>query len=434
MENIKVLISHASAEKALAQAWKDLITTTSLGVIETWFSSDVAPGGGMRIGEEWRDHLYEKLAESDFIIAIQTPATTGRPWIMWECGAASGVNKVRGIIPIVFSLERDKLGNPLSSYEVYQGEDQEQVREVCSRLAGEAKIGSNPVLYDAGIKTYFDTIKLHRPREPIRPEQITIWRDRCEELIREGRTGEVPARRQAMYASLGKPFKPVDPSLHELLSRTLLDIGEYKAAIEEIDYALSLVGQDVVLLHRKALALVEMQNLQGAEELVSKLLAENDELRLNPELASLEGRIHRERWQVTADRAHLDKAFEAYLRAYQADRTQYYPGINAGGLALVQGDNAQAEEIFGEVLETCHDLRQRQVVSYWVDFSAGEAHLGLGNVQEAMENYRQGLSRTPTPPPRDRLSAAKGAQRMVRAKGLPDTVARDIKRLLDGTE
>lgn len=29
---------------------------------------------------------------------------------------------------------------------------------------------------------------------------------------------------------------------------------------------------------------------------------------------------------------------------------------------------------------------------------------------------------------------AKGAQRMVRAKGLSDTVAEDIKRLLDDTE
>jgi tetratricopeptide (TPR) repeat protein len=233
-----------------------------------------------------------------------------------------------------------------------------------------------------------------------------------------------------MYATLGRPFEPVDPALHELLSRTLLDNGDYAAAIEEVEYALQLVGRDVDLLHRQALALVEMQNLPEAEKLVGELLDQNPELKFNPELASLEGRIHRERWQVTGDREQLDRAFEAYLRAYRADRTQYYPGINAGSLALARGDAAQAAEIFRDVLDTCRDLREHAVVSYWVDFSAGEAHLGLGDVEEALSDYRQGLLRTPGPPSRDRLSAIKGAGRMVRAKGLAVSVVEQIERAL----
>ena len=430
MPRLQVLISHATEEKALAEAWKDLITTTSSGAVGVWFSSDTAPSGGMPLGQEWRAHLYERLAESDFVIAIQTPATAGRPWIMWECGVASGVEKVRRIIPITFSMGRGDLGNPLTSYQVYQGEDAEQVQEVCTRLAEEAELSPPAIIYETAIDTYLEAIKLHRPREGVSIEQLALWKDRFEELIRSGRIAEIPARREAMYASLGQPFEPVDPALHELLSRTLLDNGEYAAAIEEVDYALRLVGRDVDLLHRKALALVEMQNLPGAEELVSELLAQNPALKFNPELASLEGRIHRERWQVSGEREELDRAFEAYLRAYRADRTQYYPGINAGGLALAKGDAAQAADIFRDVLDTCRDLREHLVVSYWVDFSAGEAHLGLGDVEEALFDYRQGLSRTPEPPSRDKLSAMKGARRMIRAKGLADSVAEQIEQAL----
>lgn len=120
-------------------------------------------------------------------------------------------------------------------------------------------------MYETALKPYLDAVKLHRPRRAIRTEQMSVRGSRYEWLIRSGRAGEVPAKRRTMYAPWGEPFEPIDPALHELLSRTLLDIGEYEASIEEIDYALRLVGPDVDLLHRKALALVEVQNLPGAQ-------------------------------------------------------------------------------------------------------------------------------------------------------------------------
>lgn len=144
----------------------------------------------------------------------------------------------------------------------------------------------------------------------------------------------------------------------------------------------------------------------------------------------MEGRIHRERWQLTGDSEHLNRAFEAYLRAYHSDRTQYFPGINAGSLALAKGEVGEADEVFSEVLETCHNLQSRLVVSYWVDFSAGEAHLGRGDVDEAKSNYLRGIARAPSPPPRDRQSAANGARKMVKTKGLAAGVVEDIERLL----
>jgi len=427
----KILISHAHDEKGLASAWKELIETISSGAIEVWFSSDTHASGGIAVGQEWRQDLFRKLAESDFILAIQTPFSFTRPWIMWECGVASGVDKVRGIIPIVYLMGSGDLANPLSTYQVYQGEDPERVREVCERLAHAARLTPATFILDEAIKMYLRAVDLHRPRKPLRTEQMLLWRDRFEKLIQSGRANEVMPMRQLMYTSLTKPFQPVEPTIHELLSRILIEQREYMAAIEEVDYALTLIEDDVQLLHRKALAVVELQNLQEAEDLVKHIISLNEDLSLNPEIASLQGRIHRERWELTRESPELDAAIAAYYRAYEADKAQYYPGINAAELALAKGDMDLAQQIFQEVIDACKEHQKWPVVSYWVDFTVGAAYLGQGKIDAAIAAYTQGLQRLPAPPPRDRQSSAKGAARMATARKLPNEVAEKIKTLLE---
>ena len=210
----------------------------------------------------------------------------------------------------------------------------------------------------------------------------------------------------------------------------LLDHKHYDEAIQEVDYALALLGDDIDLLHRKALALAEKKELPQAESIIETIFREHPDLRHNAELASLEGRINRDRWEIDKEEKYLNQAFAAYLRAYRADQTQYYPGINAGSLALAKKDVDTANKIFADVLKTCDDLRQRQDVSYWVDFTAGDTLLGMGRVQEAMDNYRKGLDRNPQPPPRDKSSALRGALRMASYKELGDDVTQELKLLL----
>ena len=430
MDNLNILISHAHDEKALAAAWKELIESTSSKAINVWFSSDTHVTGGIPMGEEWREALYRKLADCDFVLAIQTPASSARPWIIWECGVASGIEKLKGIIPIIYSMKPSELANPLSTYQVYDGEDQEKVREVCERLANEAKLTPPSFVYNESIKIYSNAIRLHRPRKLLRTEQMTLWLNRFEELIQSGRINEVVPMRQLMYSSLEKPFHPVEPTTHELLSRILLEQQEYKLAIEEVDYALMLINDDVQLLHRKALARVELYNLEDAEDLVKHIISLDEKLQFNSEIASLQGRIHRSRWELDHEPQELDNAITAYYRAYEADKTQYYPGINAAELILAKGDTELAEQILQNVLTICNRLQARPEVSYWVDFTLCAVYLGLGNVEAAITEYTKGLSRIPAPPPRDRKSAEKGASRMANAKKLPSESTEKIKALL----
>ena len=427
----KILISHAHEEKALAEAWKKLIEETSLGRISAWFSSDTHAEGGVALGKPWREDLYRRLSESDYILAIQSPVSQSRSWIMWECAVASGIDKVRDIIPIVYSIGRADLTNPLSVYQAYQGEDPDQVRQVCEHLARAAGLTMlRDAVFEGPINDYIQKVNAFRPSPALRAEQMGMWRGRFEQLIASGRSGEVLAVRQMMYTSFGRPFQPVEPTIHEYLSQKLFEQRAYKQAIEEINYALRLIKDDVTLLHRKALALVELQNLQDAEDIVHHIVSLNEELQFNSEIASLEGRIHRERWILTQDVLELETAIASYLRAYENDKAQYYPGINAAELALAKGDTELAERLFQEILVVCKQLQSEQNVSYWVDFTVGALYLGLDDVDAAIAEYKNGLNRATSPSSRDRESAFKGAARMANLKKLPDEVTEKIKAVL----
>ena len=127
------------------------------------------------------------------------------------------------------------------------------------------------------------------------------------------------------------------------------------------------------------------------------------------------GRIYREQWQSSQNPLDLDKAIEAYYQAFQADPYSYYAGVNVIGLAIAKGDMTLATKIAHEVLSLCEQQQKQQKVSYWVDFTAGEVYLALGDIDKAKQEYARGLTRDPKPELFGRDSATKGAARMVHA-------------------
>ncbi len=428
MDNKKILISHTVEEKDLAQAWKSLIETTTSGAVEVWFSSDDSPLGGMEVGREWREDLYQRLKDCEFVLAIQTPVSVGKPWIMWECGVASGVDKERGIIPIIFGMARGYLPNPLNVYQSYEGDKTEQIREVCERLAHKAGLKPPDFIYDQAIQTYLSAVVHHRSRKSVRPEDIAMWTNRLKELVLSGRVSELNNRRQQMYTSLGEP--PLNSDLHDLLSRLFLQNHNFKESLEETDYGLALLPGDPTLLHRKALALTELHNLDEAQTIIEEIISIDEKLSVDIETAALSGRIHRERWLVSRNRADLNAAFDAYYRAYQANPNSYYIGVNAMALAFAKEEKELATSIAHEVLALCQKEQRKQNVTYWVDFTAGEVYLALGDIKQAASEYEQGLKRVPEPGKFERISAAKGAARMIQIKQLPKEVLDRIDAIL----
>lgn len=255
---------------------------------------------------------------------------------------------------------------------------------------------------------------------------LAVWQRRFETLINSGQLNGILPTRSLMYATLPKSFQPLDPAIHELLSGALLGQKAYKEAIEEIDYALSLVNDHPLLLHRKCLALLGLAGkdkahiltyLSAASIIVDAIMKKYSAAQTNPEFASLEGRIYRDLWYVHHQPEHLTHAKEAYYRAWDADESQYFPGINYAEMYLAwlihnQMDVTLANAVFTKLIGICQQQRMRGDLTFWNDFTIGQAWLGLNQFEPAKDAYRAGLNCAPAPTAREWEAAMQRVDRM----------------------
>lgn len=97
--NPLVFISHDSRDADLAEAFDHLLTDASGGVIQTFRSSDQTGRAGIDYGEDWFSKIARTLSEASDVVALLTPNSVDRPWILFEAGFAVGQRstKVFGI-------------------------------------------------------------------------------------------------------------------------------------------------------------------------------------------------------------------------------------------------------------------------------------------------------------------------------------------------
>jgi tetratricopeptide (TPR) repeat protein len=101
------------------------------------------------------------------------------------------------------------------------------------------------------------------------------------------------------------------------------------------------------LRQQNALALNRIGQHREAAQVLEALI---DEIGPDGETSGILGRVHKDRWEQAAEAGqrlaadgHLDKAIETYLRGFEADWRNHYPGINAIELMTVR--NASDPEI-----------------------------------------------------------------------------------------
>jgi hypothetical protein len=117
--------------------------------------------------------------------------------------------------------------------------------------------------------------------------------------------------------------------------------------------------QTVVVRQQYAFALNRRKQPGDSDQALAILSAIEREGGANPETCGLIGRIHKDRWQAASENGdamkaagHLDQALEAYLRGYEADWRDAYPGVNAVTLLELRGkkqDLARRDQLAGVV-------------------------------------------------------------------------------------
>jgi hypothetical protein len=90
VENPLVFISHDSRDAELAEAFANLLTDASGGILKSFRSSDRKGTAGIEFGSEWYRAIMEKLDGATDVVALLTPRSINRPWILYESGVAKG--------------------------------------------------------------------------------------------------------------------------------------------------------------------------------------------------------------------------------------------------------------------------------------------------------------------------------------------------------
>src|SRR5712671_6780571 len=89
-ENPLVFISHDSRDADLAEAFGNLLTDASGGILKSFRSSDKKGTAGIEYGVEWYRAIMKKLDDATDVVALLTARSINRPWILYETGVAKG--------------------------------------------------------------------------------------------------------------------------------------------------------------------------------------------------------------------------------------------------------------------------------------------------------------------------------------------------------
>jgi hypothetical protein len=85
-----VFISHDSRDADLAEAFGNLLTDASGGILKSFRSSDRKGNAGIEYGQEWYRAIMQKLDDATDVVALLTARSINRPWILYETGVAKG--------------------------------------------------------------------------------------------------------------------------------------------------------------------------------------------------------------------------------------------------------------------------------------------------------------------------------------------------------
>jgi hypothetical protein len=126
-----VFISHITEEKEIAVAFKELIESSFLGMLDVFVSSDE---DSIHMGQKWLDRISNGLKTCTVEIVLCSPKSILRPWINFEAGA--GWVRDIPVIPLCHSgIEPAKLPMPLNLLQAAKANEVSSLKLIFPLLA-----------------------------------------------------------------------------------------------------------------------------------------------------------------------------------------------------------------------------------------------------------------------------------------------------------
>jgi len=404
---LEIFLSHSHGDDKLAAALKLLLDSCLPGHIDVKVSSAPEAEGGVPLGGDWLNWVRVRVRTSKFTVVVLTPKSVDRPWLMWEAGAVSGAalaaEKPPMVIPLLYRLTIEQIPSPLQSHLGTSGESRESIRRLLDQLRQSTPMPASvfSTLVDTCVPQYLDNVAraLADTPPPLTESAINDWLDRITYFERTNRRSEIGHLHRAMvkvFAPGDNAFDtPLDVRLHRRLGDIYLFSKQPREATRQFDLALRLSPRDVVLMHKKGLALLETGSEPGAHEMLTRLFEIDPEAATSStEIAGLKGRLHWQAYLRTGSVSELRTARDTYGAAWAHNPDSHYMADNVGQLSLLLGEVEIAHDAFRKGLEALQKTGDR---GYWALATKASCHLGLGQQSDGLDALREVVTVDPEP-------------------------------------
>jgi hypothetical protein len=132
-KRFRVFISHASQDYALAEAMRKLLSKAVPSLQESIFVS--SDSKSIRKHEKWDPAITQAHQQSGVVIALMTPASVFRPWVIYEAGGANFQSRKPLFVVRANGLGTDSLPGPLTQWQSTDLSHAEDVKILCQSIA-----------------------------------------------------------------------------------------------------------------------------------------------------------------------------------------------------------------------------------------------------------------------------------------------------------
>lgn len=171
MSSRGVFVSHASEDAPVAQAFCNLIQDVSAGMIPTYSSSSKDQGAGIPYGEDWFKWIETTIRDSGNVVALITPASIGRPWILFEAGFGRAIEGVR-----VFGLRLGTSGEEsyVGPFKAFQnsGSDPDDLLKLCRQLFEGTECRPRDEMILQQIERFLEKVQEHFTEQQAAPPRV----------------------------------------------------------------------------------------------------------------------------------------------------------------------------------------------------------------------------------------------------------------------
>lgn len=231
------------------------------------------------------------------------------------------------------------------------------------------------------------------------------WESRIEVARQKNHVGDI------LVLADETPIQALWIEARRAAGNCLVKLRHFDFALEQFEAALEVDAEDKPSREKKTVCLGRLGRYEEAREWTRRL---TEDYPTDPEVWTLAGRVEKDNWvqrwrqldstpaqmraAATDEQASLEQAIEPYHKAFIADPSHFYSGINSLTLHLLlrhlggQPDQMAIDNLIGGVLWAGFTAQERNKKDYWARVSYAELCLLVKSKDMVIREYRNAVA------------------------------------------